>query len=92
MRHAYSALFGITGNSHLTAERMARSTKSRTAVTSGPTPWWLDEGEEDCPHCDQTYTYSAEVRCFDCDASICPMCIVRVGEHVFCPDCGEQAS
>ena len=69
---------------------MARSAKSKSAAQSNASPWWLHEGEEDCPHCDQTYTYCAELRCFDCDAPICPMCIVRIGEHVFCPECQQQ--
>jgi hypothetical protein len=69
---------------------MARQVKSGQ-TKGGGSRWWIDHGEEDCPHCEQTYSYSAEVRCFDCDAPICPMCIVRVGAHRFCPECGESA-
>jgi hypothetical protein len=69
---------------------MPRQTKTSGAAKSGAGPWWLDAGEEDCPHCEQDYSYHLEVRCFECDAPICPMCIVRVGEHAFCPDCRER--
>jgi hypothetical protein len=65
---------------------MSRRSGKGGAAT-GTVRWWLESGEEDCPHCEQTYTYAAEVRCFECDAPICPMCIVRVHEHVLCPDC-----
>jgi hypothetical protein len=67
---------------------MAKRTKDQDPVkTAGPS-WWLAVGEEDCAHCEHTYSYEAEVRCFECDAAICPMCIVRVEERLFCPDCG----
>ena len=65
---------------------MAGYAKARRALKPGG-PWWLDAGEEDCPHCEHTYSYEVEARCFDCDAPICPMCIVRIGEHLFCPEC-----
>jgi hypothetical protein len=68
---------------------MAKQTKTGIAAKRGAGQWWLDAGEEDCPHCDQAYWYAAEVRCFDCDAPICPMCIVRAGGHVLCPECGQ---
>lgn len=50
-------------------------------------PWWLAEGEESCPHCEQTYAYEAEVRCVDCDAPVCPLCAARVQTRLVCPDC-----
>ena len=53
------------------------------------TPWWLDDDEEQCPHCLQTYAYEVEVRCVDCDAPSCPHCAVVVRETaaVHCPTC-----
>jgi hypothetical protein len=70
---------------------MAKHATASDAAKNGDVPWWLDVGEEDCPHCEQTYTYEAEVRCFECDAPICRMCIVRVREHVLCPECRKPA-
>lgn len=56
-------------------------------------PWWIDEGFETCTFCLQRYSYEMEYRCLECDAPICPMCIVDVHETVVaCPDCrcGEE--
>jgi hypothetical protein len=64
--------------------------KPKGATKSAAVPWWLEAGEEDCPHCGETYTYAAEVRCFACDAPICPMCIVRVDARALCPDCRDD--
>jgi len=64
--------------------------KTTTIHSSGSNlPWWLDEGEEECPHCSQSYAYSVELRCSNCDAPICPMCVVRAGTNLVCPDCQE---
>jgi hypothetical protein len=52
--------------------------------------WWLAGGEHDCPHCEQTYAYEVEARCLECDAPICPMCVVRVEKHLYCPDCRDM--
>jgi hypothetical protein len=37
-------------------------------------PWYLSEGDEECPHCGQWYAYELEIRCPDCDAPSCPHC------------------
>ena len=52
--------------------------------------WWLDGGTEQCHVCLQSYAYEAEYRCVDCDAPICPYCVVRVKRtgRVYCPGCG----
>lgn len=53
-------------------------------------PWWLDEGEEQCAFCLQTYAYEVEVRCADCDRPSCLHCVVTVREHTsghHCPEC-----
>jgi hypothetical protein len=53
-------------------------------------PWWLDEGEERCDFCLQTYAYEVEVRCVDCDQPSCPHCAVLIRERRtvhHCPEC-----
>lgn len=42
-------------------------------------PWYLSDGDEECPHCGQWYAYELEVRCSDCDSPSCP--------HCKCPTC-----
>lgn len=49
--------------------------------------WWLSGGTEECPHCGQWYAYEVELRCTDCDAPICPLCVMRMAERIVCPDC-----
>jgi hypothetical protein len=71
---------------------MAKHAKTIGRAKTAGAPWWLAQGEEDCPHCEHTYSYHAEVRCFECDAPICPMCIVRLSEQFFCPDCREAGN
>jgi hypothetical protein len=70
---------------------MGQHAKIGNVSKTGGAPWWLDVGEEDCPHCEQTYSYRAEARCVECDAPICPMCMVRVEQRLLCPDCREAA-
>ena len=74
---------------------MARGSKDdryqdATPAAEGRGAWWL-AGDEDCPHCDQRYAVEMEVRCVDCDAPICPFCVMRVTVHSYCPDCGEES-
>jgi hypothetical protein len=71
---------------------MAKHARTSSTGKTYGVPWWLDTGEEDCPHCEQAYSYVVEARCFECDAPICPMCIVRFGERIVCPDCRESAN
>ena len=66
---------------------VTRRAKTTPSPDANAIPWWLDLGEEDCPHCEQPYSYHAEVRCLECDAPICPMCVVHIHEHAVCPDC-----
>lgn len=51
-------------------------------------PWWLEDGDEDCPHCGQPYIYELEFRCSACDGPACAHCkqVHREG-HLVCPDC-----
>jgi hypothetical protein len=41
---------------------------------SQPVPWYLSDGDEECPHCGQWYAYELEIRCPDCDSPSCPQC------------------
>ena len=68
----------------------ARKAASRTQPNANRT-WWLGEGDQDCPHCDQTYSYEIEARCTVCDGPICLHCVMRADEGVVCPDCGASA-
>lgn len=64
--------------------------KAKTSSASVVVAWWLDEGDEECPHCGQLYIYERELRCTDCDSPVCPHCrkVHAAGHHV-CPDCVE---
>jgi hypothetical protein len=56
-------------------------------------PWWLT-GSELCPHCEQRYALEMEVRCVDCDAPACPLCVVHVRARRVrvCPPCDSAAA
>jgi hypothetical protein len=61
-------------------------------VERAATPWWLDEGEEQCPFCLAGYAYELEVRCVDCDRPSCPRCAVVAREVrvvASCPECAR---
>ncbi len=53
-------------------------------------PWWSRTGSEICAVCLGTFDLEVEVRCRDCDAPLCPFCVVEVEatETVLCLDCG----
>lgn len=54
-----------------------------------PKPWWLTADDEECPGCAQPYGYEVEVRCEDCDAALCPTCVVRVDGARLCRECAD---
>ena len=56
-----------------------------------PTPWWLEAGPDTCEFCLHGYHVEAGYYCFDCDAPVCPLCVVVVRERqvVLCPHCAE---
>jgi hypothetical protein len=54
--------------------------------------WWLEGGDEDCPHCGHPYHREAEMRCVACDAAGCRHCIVVHREHRHCPECVDTPS
>lgn len=49
--------------------------------------WWIEGGEEECPSCEASYAYEVEVRCLDCDAPMCPICVVWSARQARCPEC-----
>lgn len=53
------------------------------------TAWWIEGGTEVCDVCGHPHAYELEYRCYDCDAPICPVCVVTVRRagHAFCPGC-----
>ena len=53
-----------------------------------PLPWWLQPGNEECPHCGQRYHLEVERRCQGCDAPCCPHC--RGAQDQLCPDCARE--
>jgi hypothetical protein len=69
-------------------KRLKAVRQRRTREQHVTLPWWLAGGEEECPHCGQTYAYEAEVRCADCDAALCPLCAISVQTRRLCPECG----
>jgi hypothetical protein len=74
------------------AARMTKHGKSTNKPSGGRgAPWWLENGGEECPHCEQAYGYEAELRCARCDAPICAICVVREGGVTLCPDCRKGA-
>ena len=64
---------------------MARQT-SGIATTS----WWLQGGDDECPHCGAVYVYELEFRCTECDGPGCLHCkVVRETGHMICVVCAE---
>ena len=62
--------------------------KAKAKAASLNVPWWLSDGDEECPHCGQLYIVEVEFRCPECDGSLCPHCkVVHVEGHHVCPDC-----
>jgi hypothetical protein len=52
--------------------------------------WWLEEGTEICPACNQLYLYETEYRCVDCDGPMCSQCVpVKQTLTIVCPTCLE---
>lgn len=52
-------------------------------------PWWLEAGDEECPHCGQDYHFEVERRCAACDAPSCPQCVSE--QDKLCPDCASES-
>jgi hypothetical protein len=52
--------------------------------------WWLEQGTEICPACNQLYLYETEYRCLDCDGPICSQCVqMKQTLKIVCPTCLE---
>ncbi|MDT8386527.1 MAG: hypothetical protein RQ736_03385 [Thiogranum sp.] len=64
---------------------------SRSRKQGPRLPWWLQAGPDSCEFCFHAYHVEAGYYCFDCDAPVCPLCVVAVRERrvVLCPHCAE---
>lgn len=70
--------------------------KVRTkAIITAPAPWWLMEGDEECPGCGELYIYELEFRCPECDTISCMHCRRRHSDGrwicVSCAESGKEA-
>jgi hypothetical protein len=68
---------------------MAKRQSQAAGISNNPR-WWLGIGDEECPHCGQSYAREVGLHCHGCDGACCPHCIVRKRKHNFCPDCIQQ--
>ena len=65
--------------------------KVQTKVTLVSGPWWLDEGDLECPYCGQLYILELEFRCPECDSPSCRHCRTKHAEgHDVCPECVDS--
>lgn len=53
-----------------------------------PLPWWLQPGDQACPHCGQRYHLEVERQCHGCDAPCCPHC--HGAQDALCRDCVRE--
>jgi hypothetical protein len=52
--------------------------------------WWLEDGDEECPHCGGMYAYEIEFRCTECDGPGCRHCVaVHAEGHLICLSCHD---
>lgn len=62
--------------------------RAKTPAASTAVPWWLTQGEEECPSCEQPYILELEFRCPDCDAPTCMHCKRRHSDgRLVCVSC-----
>lgn len=70
--------------------------RSKTSSVLSPAPWWLGDGDEECPSCGELYIYELEFRCPDCDTPTCIHCRRRHTDgRLVCVSCvtpSESAS
>ncbi|MGZ7038659.1 MAG: hypothetical protein ACXVJO_10830 [Thermoanaerobaculia bacterium] len=50
-------------------------------------PYWLVAHEVICAVCDVPHAHAVEIRCVECDRSLCPTCAVEHLLEHFCPEC-----
>jgi hypothetical protein len=66
---------------------MAR-TRTKAPAAPAPTPWWLMEGDEECPGCGHLYIYEMEFHCPDCEITTCIHCRRRHSDgRLVCVSC-----
>ena len=66
--------------------------KPTTPATAKTDPWWLTDGDLECPHCGQFYFVEVEFRCPDCDGPTCPHCKVKhTAGYLVCSGCAGPA-
>jgi hypothetical protein len=69
------------------AKSQLPAASSSTTASKAP-PWYLSDGDEECPHCGQLYVYELEFRCPDCDTPSCPHCTSKhADDRVVCVVC-----
>ena len=55
---------------------------------SNAAPWWLRDGDEECPGCGQLYIYELEFRCPECEITTCIHCRRRHADgRLVCVSC-----
>lgn len=56
------------------------------------TPWWQEEGDEQCIRCEQYFHFETLVFCLGCDGPVCNSCaeIVLKSREAFCSACAPQ--
>lgn len=67
---------------------------SRRQIMDSDHPTWLHDGQERCVFCDQVYLLEMELRCVECDESICPLCVIEITgrREVWCPACRSASN
>jgi hypothetical protein len=66
--------------------------KAKPMATPKVDPWWLTEGDLECPHCGRLYFVEVEFRCPDCDGPGCRYCkVTHIEGHLVCSGCVEPA-
>lgn len=69
---------------------MSKASRSSARVRR---PWWLMDGDEDCPACGQHYVYELQFHCPECDAVTCLHCRrPRADGRLVCVSCAAARS
>jgi hypothetical protein len=64
--------------------------KANVPAAGPTTPWWLLEGDEECPSCGHLYIYEMEFHCPECEITACIHCRRRHSDgRMVCVSCVE---